>query len=63
MSTDLIVEMPTSHYGNKNILVMVGHLISWPMGKTIADKEATTVANAIFEMIILEHGSPEILFF
>ena len=34
---------------------------SWPMVKAIPDKEATTVANAIFEKLILEHGSPEIL--
>ena len=45
----------------KNILVMVDHLTSWPMVKTIPDKEATTVANAIFEKLLLEHGSPEIL--
>ena len=60
---DLIVEMPTSHYGNKSILVMVDHLTSWPMVKAIPDKEATTVANAIFEKLILEQGSPEILLF
>ena len=61
VSTDLIVEMPTSHYGNKNILVIVDHLTSWSMVKVISDKEATTVANAIFEKLILQHGSPEIL--
>ena len=58
---DLIVEMPTSHYGNKNFLVMVDHLTSWPMVKAIPGKEATTVANAIFEKLILEPGSLEIL--
>ena len=61
MSIDLIDEMPTSHYGNKNILVMVDHLTNWPMVKAIHDKEATTVANAIPEKLILEHRSPEIL--
>ena len=61
VSIDLIVEMPPSHYGNKNILVMVDHLTSCPMVKAIPDKEATTVTNAIFEKLILEHGSPEIL--
>ena len=61
VSIDLIVEMPTSHYGNKNILVMVDHLTSWPMVKSRPDKEATTVANVIFEKLILECGSPEIL--
>ena len=60
-SIDFIVEMPTSNYGNNNILVMVDHLTSWPMVKAIPDKEATTVVNAIFEKLILEHGSPEIL--
>ena len=58
---DLIVELPTSHYNNKNILVMVDHLTGWPIAKAIPDKEATTVANAIFEKLILEHGMPEVL--
>ena len=50
-----------SHYSNKNILVMVDHLTGWPIAKAIPDKEATTVANAIFKKLILEHGAPEIL--
>ena len=61
VSADLIVELPTSHYSNKNILVMVDHLTGWPIAKAIPDKEATTVANAIFEKLILEHGAPEVL--
>ena len=31
------------------------------MAKTISDKEATTVAGAVYEKLILEHGSPVIL--
>ena len=42
---------------------MVDHLTSWPMVKVIPDKEVTTVANAIFEKLILEHGSPETLLY
>ena len=61
VSIDLIVELPTSHYGNKNILVMVDHLTHWSMIKPILDKVATTVANAIYDKLLLEHGSPEIL--
>ena len=61
VSIDLIVEMPTSHYGNKKILVMVDHITSWPMVKTIPHEEATIVANAIFQKLILEHGGLEIL--
>ena len=56
VSTDLIVELPTSHY-NKNILVMVDHFTGWPIAKAIPNKEATTVANAIFQKLILEHGA------
>ena len=56
VSIAFIIEMPTSHYGNKNILVIVDHLTSWPMAKALLDKEATTVANAIFEKLIPEHG-------
>ena len=61
VSVDLIVELPTSHYHNKNILVMVDHLTGWPIAKAIPNKEATTVANTIFEKCILEHGTPEVL--
>ena len=31
VSGDLIVELPTSHYYNKNILVMVDHLTGCPL--------------------------------
>ena len=61
VSADLIVELPTSHYSNKNILVMVDHLTGWPIARAIPDNEATNVANAIFEKLILEHGAPEVL--
>ena len=57
VSIDLTVKMPTLHYGNKNILVVVDQLTSWLMVKAIPGKEATTVRNAIFEKLILEHQS------
>ena len=40
---------------------MVDTLTGWPMAKTIPDKEATAVARAVYEKLMLEHGSPEIL--
>ena len=61
VSIDLIVEMPTSHYGNINILVIVDHLTNRTMVKAITGKEATTLVNSIFDKLILEHGSQEIL--
>ena len=56
LSIDLIVDLPISHNGNKNILVMIDHLTGWPMAEAIPNKEATTVANALFEKLILKHG-------
>ena len=44
VSVDIIVEIPASHSGNKNILVMTDHLTGWPIATAIPDKEATTVA-------------------
>ena len=61
VSVDLIVEVPTSHYHNKNILVIIDHLTGWPIKKVIPDKECKTIANAILEKLILEHGTPEVL--
>ena len=61
VSIDLIVDLPVSHHGNKNILVMVDQLTSWPIARVIPDKEAVTVANAVYKDLILQHGAPEIL--
>ena len=61
VSIDLIVDLPVSHNGNKNILVMVDQLTSWPIARAIPDKEATTVANAVYKDLILQHGAPEII--
>ena len=55
------MELPTFHYHNKNILVMVDHLIGWPIAKAIPNKEATTIDNVIIKKLILEHGAHEVL--
>ena len=51
VSIDLIVSLTTSHYGSKNILVMVDHLTGWPIAKVIPGKEATTVVNTILRSL------------
>ena len=48
VSINLIVDLLLSHNGNKNILVMVDQLTSWPIARAIPDKEATTTANAVY---------------
>ena len=40
---------------------MVDHLTGWPIAKAIPDKESNTVARAVYEKLIPEHGSPQIL--
>ena len=40
---------------------MTDHLTGWPIATAIPDKEATTVANAIYKDLVLVHGCPEIL--
>ena len=40
---------------------MVNHLTGWPLAKAIPDKEASTVADAIYEKLILKHTCPQIL--
>ena len=61
VSIDLIVDLPVSHHGNKNILVMIDQLTSWPIAVAIPDKEATTIAEAVSKNLILQHGCPEII--
>ena len=40
---------------------MVDQLTSWPIARVIPDKEATTIAKAVYRDLILQHGAPEIL--
>ena len=40
---------------------MVDQLTSWPISRAIPDKEATTIANAVYRDLLLQHGAPEIL--
>ena len=55
------MELPVLHSGNKNIHVMTDHLTGWQIATAIPDKEATTVANAIYKDLVLVHGCPEIV--
>ena len=40
--------------------MIVDHLTSWTIAKAIPNKEVTSVANAIFDKLILKDGAPEI---
>ena len=58
---DLIVDLDISHRGNKNILVVVDHLTGYPIAVPIPNKEASTVVDAFYEKVILEHTAPHIV--
>ena len=58
VSVDLIVELPVSHSGNKNILVMTDHLTGWPIATAIPDKEATTVAKCYIQRLNISPWLP-----
>ena len=58
---DLIVELDTSHSGNKNILVVVDHLTGFPIAVPIKNKEASTVVEAFYEKVVLEYSAPHII--
>ena len=60
VSVDLIVDLPVSHKGNKNIVVMVDHLSGFLSAEAIPNKEAATVADAIYKLI-LECTCPKVL--
>ena len=62
VSIDLIVELPVSHSGTQKYSCDDRiHLTGWSIATAIPDKEATTVANAIYKDLVLVHGCPEIL--
>ena len=61
VSVDLIVDLPLFHKGNTNILVTVDHLSGFPIAEAIPNKEAATVADVIYNKLILEHTCPKIL--
>ena len=39
VSIDLVVDLPTFHNRNKNILVIVDHLTCWPMARLFQTKK------------------------
>ena len=58
---DLIFDLDISHKGNKNILVVVDHLTGYPIAVPIPNKETSTVVDAFYEKVILEHTAPHIV--
>ena len=55
---DLVGECLETTTGNKWILTITDHFTRWPIAVAIPDKQASTVAKALYEHLITEHGTP-----
>ena len=58
---DLIVDLPMSHKGNQKYSGNGGPFVWIPNAEDIPNKEAATVADAIYNKLILEHTCPKML--
>ena len=56
---DLLGPLPTSLKGNRYVLTVLDHFTHWPILIPVPNKEARTLAEALFANVILEHGAFE----
>src|SRR5215470_13727905 len=61
VAIDLTGPHPTSRHGHKYILTMIDHFTKWVEAVPIRDKEATTVADAIYTHWVCRLGAPQAL--
>ncbi|SAM00569.1 hypothetical protein [Absidia glauca] len=56
---DFIGELPVSLKGNKWILVAVDYATNWPIARAVKTANAETVADFIYEEIVMRFGCPK----
>ena len=56
---DLLGPFPKSKSGNVWILTVVDHFTRWPIAVPLKDAESSTIAAALFDKVVTEHGVPE----
>src|SRR5215831_16563781 len=61
VAVDLTGPHPTSRHGHRYILTMIDHFMKWVEAIPIKDKEAATVAEAIFTHWVCRFGAPQAL--
>ena len=54
---DLLGPLPLSVHGNRWCLTVIDHFSHWPILIPLPNKEATTIAEALFSKVICEHGA------
>ena len=58
VGVDLVGECLETSAGNKWIITITDHFTRWPIAIAIPNKKASTVAKALYEHLITEHGTP-----
>ena len=53
-----VISFHKSNRGNSKVVVMTDHFTNWVEVKAVPDEKAETVADAIYEKIILQHSCP-----
>ena len=55
---DLVGKCPETEDGQQWILTIVDHFTRWPIAVPIPDRQASTIAYALYKNLVCEHGVP-----
>src|SRR4051812_42759189 len=58
---DFVGPLPRTQRGKKYILVAMDYLTKWPEAQAVAEANADTTVNFIYEQILCRHGCPQII--
>ena len=61
VAMDVLGPLPTSHLGNKYILVIEEYLSKWPVVVPMRDQRAETIAQIYVEELLLQYGAPKFI--
>ena len=61
VSVDILGPLPITSSGNRYVLCFTDHCTRWPILVPLKSIDASTVARALFDHVICEHGCPETL--
>jgi len=61
VSTDFLGPLPKTKSGNQHILTFTDHYSKWPIFVAVKDTSAKTVADALWDHVITQHGCPRFL--
>ena len=59
MGIDLLGPLPKTKRNNVWILTIVDHFTRWPIAVPLENAESSTIAAALLDKVIAEHGVPD----